>query len=142
MNFNKIIILGRLTREPELKCLPNQTPVVNFGLACSRLWKSSSGEKKEDTCFVDCVCFGKQAETLNKYVGKGDPLLIEGRLTLDQWEAQDGSKRSKHKIVIEGFQFVGGGKREAGPQQQEMDYEPAGRPDVGDGHDDDGDCPF
>lgn len=106
-NFNKVLLMGNLTREPQLSYTPNQTAVVDFGLAINRKWKSRDGEAKEETCFVDCVAFGKTAENLNKYLNKGDPLFVEGRLTLDSWTAQDGSKRSKHKVIIETFTFLG-----------------------------------
>jgi single-strand DNA-binding protein len=107
--FNKVIIMGNLTRDPQLSYLPSQTAVVEFGLATSRKWRDREGQDREDTCFVDCRSYGKQAETIAKYCQKGRPLLIEGRLQLDQWEAQDGSKRSKHRIFVESFTFVGGG---------------------------------
>lgn len=106
MNYNKVILAGNLTRNPELSYTPNQTVVVVFGLAVNRKWKSKGGEDKSEVCFVDCVAFGRTAENLNKYVSKGDPLFIEGRLALDSWTAEDGTKRSKHKVTIESFQFV------------------------------------
>lgn len=106
-SFNRVIMMGNLTRDPQLSYLPNQTPVVEFGLASNRKWKGSDGQQKEDTCFVDCRAFGRMAETISKYCQKGRPLLIEGRLTYDQWESQDGQKRSKHRITVENFTFVG-----------------------------------
>lgn len=108
-SFNKIIMMGNLTRDPQLSYLPSQTPVVEFGLATNHKWKGQDGQMKEDICFVDCRMYGKRAEVISKYCQKGKPLMIEGRLTLDQWEAQDGSKRSKHRIFIENFTFVGSG---------------------------------
>ena len=107
-NVNKVILIGNLTRDPELKYLPSQTAVCEFGLAVNRRWTAQDGTQKEETTFVDCSSFGRQAETLSKYVKKGNPLFVEGRLKLDQWEAQDGSKRSKMRVVIENFQFLGG----------------------------------
>lgn len=107
MNFNKIMLGGNITRDPQLSYLPSQTAVVEFGMAVNRKWKSKDGEQKEEVCFVDCRAFGKTAETLNKYVSKGDPLFIEGRLTFDSWQAQDGTKRSKHRVTVENFQFLG-----------------------------------
>ena len=106
-NFNKVFLIGNLTRDPQLSYLPSQTAVVEFGLAVNRRWTGKDGTKKEETCFVDCRAFGKPAETLNKYMSKGRPLLVEGRLTLDSWTAQDGSKRSKHRVTVENFQFLG-----------------------------------
>ncbi len=108
-SFNKVIIMGNLTRDPELTYLPSQTPVAEFTLASSHKFKGSDGQDREDTCFIDCKMYGKRAEVIQKYLTKGRPLLVEGRLTLDRWEAQDGSKRSKHRIFVENFTFLGGG---------------------------------
>lgn len=108
-SFNKVILMGNLTRDPQLSYLPSQTPVVEFGIATNHKWKSSDGTMREDVCFVDCRSYGRTAETISKYCQKGRPLMIEGRLTFDQWEAQDGSKRSKHRIFVESFTFVGSG---------------------------------
>ena len=107
MNFNKVLLGGNLTRDPQLSYTPNQTAIVDFGLAVNRKW-SKDGQEHEEVCFVDCVAFSKTAENLNKYTSKGMPLFIEGRLTFDQWTAQDGTKRSKHKVAIQSFQFIGG----------------------------------
>lgn len=120
-SFNKIILLGNLTRDPELSYLPSQTPVCQFGLATNRKWTGQDGQQHDETCFVDCVAFGKRAETLNKYLHKGDPVLIEGRLSFESWQAQDGSKRSKHKVNIEGFTFVGQKQQESGQQRPRGD---------------------
>ena len=94
-NFNKVILLGNLTRDPQLSYTPNQTAVVDFGLATNRKWKGQDGQMKEETCFVDCTSFGKQGEVINKYMSKGKPIFVEGRLTFDSWTGQDGTKRSK-----------------------------------------------
>lgn len=123
MNFNRVILSGNLTRDPQLSYLPSQTAVVEFGLAINRKWKSKDGESKEETCFVDCLSFGKPAETLNKYLNKGNPLFVEGRLKFESWTAQDGTKRSKHKVIIESFQFLGEGKKkESTPPKEESDF--------------------
>jgi single-strand DNA-binding protein len=105
-NFNKVILMGNLTRDPQLSYLPSQTPVVEIGLAVNRRWRDQQGQQREDTCFIDCRCFGRQAEVINQYLSKGRPVLVEGRLDYDTWEAQDGSKRSKHRVTIERFSFV------------------------------------
>ena len=111
-NLNKVLLIGNLTRDPQLTYLPSQTPVVEFGLATNRKWTDkASGEQREDTCFVDCRCYGRQAETLNKYVRKGNPLFVEGRLQLDTWTSQEGQRRSKHRVVVETFQFLGSPNR-------------------------------
>jgi len=107
MNFNRIMLGGNVTRDPQLSYLPSQTAVVEFGMAVNRKWKSKDGDQKEEVCFVDLRCFGKTAENINKYIKKGDPLFIEGRLTFDSWQAQDGTKRSKHRVTIDNFQFLG-----------------------------------
>lgn len=106
-SYNRIIIMGNMTRDPQLTYLPSQTPVVEFGLASSRKWRAQDGTDREETCFVDCRAYGKSAETISKYCKKGSSLLVEGRLTFDQWETPDGQKRSKHRIFVESFTFTG-----------------------------------
>ena len=108
-SYNKVILLGNLTRDPQLSYTPNQTAVVDFGLATNRKWTGQDGAAREETCFVDCRSFGRSAENINKYCQKGRPLLVEGRLTFDSWQAQDGSKRSKLRVTVERFCFVGAG---------------------------------
>ena len=112
-SFNKVLLMGNLTRDPQLRYLPNQTAVVDFGLACNRRWRTPQGEDREETTFVDCSAFGKQAEVINQYCQKGKAIFIEGRLKFDQWEdKQGGGKRSKLSVVVENFQFIG--SREGG----------------------------
>ncbi len=108
MNVNRVFIGGNLTRDPQLSYLPSQTAVVEFGMATNRKWNDrTSGEQREEVCFVDCRCYGKQAETLNKYVHKGDQLFIEGRLEFDSWtDKQSGAKHSKHRVFVQSFQFL------------------------------------
>ena len=106
-NFNKVLLLGNLTRDPQLSYLPSQTAVVDFGFAVNRKWKGQDGTMKEDTCFVDCRAFGKSAENLNKFCKKGNPMFVEGRLTFNSWTTQNGSKRSKHRVTVENFQLLG-----------------------------------
>jgi single-strand DNA-binding protein len=127
-NFNKIMLLGNLTRDPQLSYLPSQTAVVDFGMAINRKYKKQDGSVGEEVCFVDCQSFGKPAETLNKYCKKGNLLFVEGRLKFDSWTKQDGSKASKHRVLIENFQLMpnGGGK----PQQ---DAAAAGSSEAGSG---------
>jgi single-strand DNA-binding protein len=108
-NLNKVMLMGNLTRDPQLKYLPNQTPVVEFGLAVNRRWKGPNGEDKEETTFVDISAFARTAEVINQYFTKGKPIFIEGRLKFDSWEdKQGGGKRSKLTVVAENFQFIGG----------------------------------
>lgn len=111
-SFNKVILMGNLTRDPQLKYLPNNTAVCEIGLAVNHRWRDNEGNQREEVCFVDLTAFGRRGETLNQYMSKGRPILIEGRLKLDTWTAQDGTKRSKHSVVIDNFQFVG--SREGG----------------------------
>ena len=114
-NFNKVILAGNLTRDPELRYTPKGTAIAKFGMAINRTWRTDTGETKEEVTFVDLDAFGKQAETLAQYMKKGSPLLVEGRLKLDQWDdKQTGQKRSRMGVVIEGFQFLGTGNRDGG----------------------------
>jgi single-strand DNA-binding protein len=114
-SYNKIILLGNLTRDPQLSYCRDRTPVCEFGMAVSRRWKDKDGQQREDVCFIDCRCYGKSAEAIAKYMTKGRSLLVEGRLELDQWEDQNGQKRSKHRVNVEQFQFMDsrqGGERD------------------------------
>src|SRR5437899_2400830 len=106
-SFNKVIIAGNLTRDPEMRYTPKGTAVAGFGLAINRKWKTETGETKEEGTFVDVDAFGRQAEVIAQYMKKGRPLLIEGRLKLDQWEDKNThQKQSKLKVVLEGFSFI------------------------------------
>lgn len=126
-NFQKLIIVGHLTRDPILSYLPSQTEVVEFGIATNRKWKGQDGSEREEVLFVDCVMYGKRAPTMREYCSKGDPLLIEGRLKLDTWQAQDGTNRSKHRVIVENFTFMGKPKDKPQGQQQESQQ---AKPDV------------
>ena len=107
-SFNKVIIAGNLTRDPELRYTPKGTAVAKLGLAVNRNWTSESGEKKEEVTFVDVDVFGRTAENVGQYMRKGRPILIEGRLKLDQWDdKQSGQKRSRLTVVAETVQFLG-----------------------------------
>jgi len=107
-NYNKVLLIGNLTRDPQMRVTPSQTPVVDFGLAVNRRWRTPQGEDREEVCFVDCSAWGRQAETINQYCRKGRQLFIEGRLKFETWEdKQGGGKRSKLSVVVENFQFVG-----------------------------------
>ena len=106
-NFNKVILMGNLTRDPQLRYLPNNTAVCEFGMAVNRNWRDRDGNQREEVCFVEISSFGRQAEVINQYMSKGRPCLVEGRLKFDSWTGQDGQKRSKHSVVVENFQFVG-----------------------------------
>ncbi len=113
--FNKVILLGNLTRDPELRVTPRGTPICQFGLAVSRQYKDDTGQTREEANFFDIEAWGKQGELISKYMTKGRPIFVEGRLKYDQWEDKaTGQKRSKIKIVLETFQFVGGREGGAG----------------------------
>jgi single-strand DNA-binding protein len=106
-NFNKVILAGNLTRDPELRYTPKGTAVAKLGLAINRVWKNEAGETKEEVTFVDVDAFGRTAENIGKYLRKGRPILIEGRLKLDTWEdKQTNQKRSRLGVVLETFQFI------------------------------------
>ncbi len=138
-NFNKVILVGNLTRDPVLSYLPNKTAVVELGIAVNRRWRSADGQQREETCFIDCRAFGRPAETINQYCAKGRPILLEGHLQYQQWTAQDGGKRSKHVIVVEGFQFMdtkpGAARDNASPpparasEPQEQEYAASSPPE-------------
>jgi len=127
VNLNKVLLMGNLTRDPELRYTPTGTAVVQFGLANSRRFKSQTDEWREETLFVDVTAFGRRAEVIAEHMKKGRPIFVEGRLKLDQWTTQDGQKRSRLTVVAEQFQFVdskaparaegGGGERGREPTQ-------------------------
>ena len=109
-SFNKVILMGNLTRDPELRYTSSGTAIAKLGLAVNRVWRDTEGQQKEETTFVDVDAFGKQAETLGQYMQKGRPILVEGRLKLDQWEDKNtGQNRSRLGVVLERFSFIGGG---------------------------------
>lgn len=111
-SFNKVILAGNLTRDPELRYLPKGTAVARIGLAVNRRWTTETGEQREEVTFVDIEAFGKQAETIGQYLKKGRPILVEGRLKLDQWEDKTThAKQSKLKVVLESFTFLDSGNR-------------------------------
>lgn len=123
--FNKVILIGNLTRNPELRYTPNGTPVASFGLAVSRRYRQAD-DQREEVCFIDIVVFGKQAENCGQYLSKGDGVIVDGRLQQRRWETEDGQKRSKHEVIGQSVTFlpkrpeVGG---ESGPAFDEPMYE-------------------
>ncbi|MEK7702811.1 MAG: single-stranded DNA-binding protein [Nitrospirota bacterium] len=104
-SFNKVILVGNLTKNPEVRYTPNGAAVASFGLATNRKYKQGE-EIKEEVCFIDIVVFGKQAETCGKYLTKGQGVIIDGRLTQRRWEGEDGQKRNKHEVVSESIRFL------------------------------------
>jgi single-strand DNA-binding protein len=114
-SFNKVILVGNLTRDPELRYTPKGMAIAKIGLAVNRTWKNEAGESKEEVTFVDVDVFGRTAENVSQYMRKGSPILIEGRLRLDQWDdKQTGQKRSKLGVVAETVQFLGSPRGEGG----------------------------
>jgi single-strand DNA-binding protein len=114
--LNKILLIGNLTRDPELRVTPKGTPICQFGLAVNRQFKDESGATRDETTFVDIEAWGKQGELVAKYLTKGSPAFVEGRLRLDQWEdKQSGQKRSRLKVVLENVQFLGRGNGSGAP---------------------------
>lgn len=146
-NFNKVILAGNLTRDPELRYTPKGTAIAKIGLAINRKWKSETGEMKDETTFVDASAFGKTAETIGQYLKKGRPILIEGRLRYETWDdKQSGQKKSKLGVVLESFQFLdsGGGRgdSEAPRSRPAAGSAPAPEPSEGDMPPESDDVPF
>ncbi|MFH0880372.1 MAG: single-stranded DNA-binding protein [Lentisphaerota bacterium] len=106
-SLNKVFLAGNLTRDPEVRYTPSGTAVSKLGLAVSDAYTNKAGEKVETTCFVDVDVWARQAEACGEYLSKGSPVLVEGRLQLDQWESKEGEKRSKLKVHAERIQFLG-----------------------------------
>src|SRR3954468_2769654 len=107
-SFNRVTLIGNLTRDPQIKHLPSNTTVADFGLAMSRRYKTQAGEDREEVCFIDCSAFGKQADVIGQYCRKGKQLFVEGRLKYDTWDDKmGGGRRSKVSVVVENFQFLG-----------------------------------
>ena len=105
--FNKVVLMGNLTRDPELRSIPSGSQVASFSLAVNRTWKNANGEQQEAVDYIDCNAWGKPGEIITQYMKKGSAILVSGRLQQRQWE-QEGQKRSKVEIVVEDFNFVGG----------------------------------
>lgn len=151
-SFNKVILVGNLTRDPELRYTPKGTAIAKIGVAVNRVWTNEAGEKKEEVTFVDVDVFGRTAENVGQYMRKGRPILIEGRLRLDQWDdKQTGQKKSKLGVVAETVQFLGSatGGGEGGapapaarPRPAAAAAAPAGEPLEGDGPPESDDVPF
>lgn len=123
-SFNKVYLLGNLTRDPEPRDLPSGTKLASFGLAVNRSYRKADGEEVEETSFVDIDAFGRTAENILKYCKKGDPLMVEGRLRFQSWETDAGDKRNKLSVMLETFQFLprsGGSAGEGGAEPSQQD---------------------
>jgi len=113
-SLNKVFLIGNLVRPPELRYTPSGTAVADLRLAVNRSYTTQGGEKREETCFLTIVVWGKQAEACGEYLDKGSPILVEGRLQTREWEAKDGQKRAVVEVVADRVQFMGRGKAPAG----------------------------
>lgn len=136
-NLNKVLLIGRLTRDPELRYTPSGAAVADFGLAINRFFKGKDGNRQEETAFVDVAAWGKTGELVSQYLKKGRQAFIEGHLRFEQWTSKEGQKRSKLTVVAESVQFLdskeaggGGGPSEPRPQFQPAEYDQSGPPDV------------
>jgi single-strand DNA-binding protein len=150
-SYNKVLLMGNLTRDPELRHTPSNMAVANIGLAVNRRYRTGEGEQREETTFVDCDVFGRTAEVMCQYLKKGSPVFVEGRLRLDEWnDKTSGDKRTKLKVVVENFQFLdskqdgspgggpGGSRRgapaaragSAAPSDSGSNYAPMGEDDI------------
>lgn len=150
-NLNKVMLIGNLTRDPELRYTPKGTAVAEIGLAINRVWNNDQGQKQEETTFVDVTLWSRQAELAQQYLAKGRPVYIEGRLSLDTWDDKaTGQKRSKLKVIAENLQFLssgqgsqGGGGPAGGNQQRAPQQRPqGGSPAPANDFQEDDDIPF
>ncbi len=104
--FNRVIMVGNLTRDPELRYMPSGGAVCTTGIATNRKFKKQDGTPGEEVCFIDITFFGRTAEIANQYLNRGKKILVEGRLKLDQWTDQNGAKRSKHSVIVDNMQML------------------------------------
>ena len=154
-SLNKVFLIGNLTRDPEVRHTPKGTAVGDLGLAVTTTFRNADGGDREEVCFLDIVVWGRQAETCRDYLSKGSPVCIEGRLQLDQWEAQDGTKKSKIRVRADRVQFLsrgssggsggGGGGRSQQSRSSQSTNPSEGQPPESDHHSEnppDDDIPF
>lgn len=128
-SFNRIILVGNLTRDPQLSYTGANTAVCKFGIATNHKWRDKEGATREEVCFVDCTIFGRAGETFNQYMSKGRSVLVEGRLRFDQWTSPEGEKKSKHEVIVDNFTFLGGGRGDGGEAGgRRTDAEPSAVP--------------
>lgn len=140
-SFNKVILIGNLTADPELRYLPKGTAVCQFNLAVNRRWKDDSGQQKDEVSFIGVKAWGKSAETIAQYLKKGRPLMVEGRLTQESWE-KDGKKNSKTIVTLESFQFLDSGNREEKPPTAGVPTGPSAKTTAAQTDDAEDDVPF
>ena len=125
-SLNKVLLIGNLTRDPDVRMMSNGRPVCNFGLALNRSYKDAEGNRKDETTFVDVESFGPRAEAIGRFFTKGRAIFIEGRLKLDQWESKEGEKRSALKVVLDSFEFVD--SKQEGGSAESRNTEPTPSP--------------
>ncbi len=116
-NLNKVLLIGNLTRDPELRYIPSGSAVATFTVAVNRVYKDQAGEKKEQVSFIRVVVWGRRAEVCGEYLSKGSPVFVEGRLQSRDWEAQDGQKRNTVEVVADNIQFLRGANSKGAPAQ-------------------------
>jgi single-strand DNA-binding protein len=127
-NLNKVMLMGNLTRDPEIKYTPKGTAIAQFGLAINRTFKTEGGEGREEVTFIDIEAFGRTAEVIGEYFKKGRPIFIEGRLKLDQWDDKTtGKKMSKLRVIAESFEFLGSNRSEGAAEGTEGEAKPAAK---------------
>ena len=127
--FNKVILMGNLTRDPETRTTPSGQSVTNFSIAVSRNWKGQDGQLQEQTSFINCVAWARTGETIAQYLSKGSPILVSGRLDQRSWEDKEsGQKRSAVEVVVEDFNFVGGGRSSDTSAPAELPAKPTKKP--------------
>jgi len=127
-NYNKVILMGNLTRDPELRYTPSGLAVADIAIAINRRTRTQEGERRDTVTFVDVTAWGRQAEVINEYFTKGRPIFLEGRLELDEWTAQDGQRRRKLRVVLEQFQFISARGDGREPDEAPPPGAPAERP--------------
>lgn len=124
-SFNRVILMGNLTRDPEMRQTQSGTSICRFSIAVNRSSSSQDGSQRDETCFVDIDSFGRTAENISKYFSKGKPILVEGRLRQDSWEDKQGQKRTKLVVVLERFEFIGSARDNASGGSFDADYAPS-----------------
>ena len=127
-SFNKVILMGNLTRDPQVRQIPSGTTVADLGIAVNESYRNKSGEQIESTCFADVVVWGRQAEACGEHLSKGSGIFLEGRLQFDQWEAKDGGKRSKLRVRADRVQFMTTGRSERSHNHDEVAVAAAAEP--------------
>ena len=123
-SLNKVLLIGNLTRDPDVRMLSNGRPVCNFGLALNRNYKDAEGNRKEEVTFIDVECYGPRAEAVGRFFTKGRSIFVEGRLKLDQWESKEGEKRSAIRVVLDNFEFVDS-KQDGQPSVDRQSFSPS-----------------